>query len=463
MRTLGLRGGALNRPICITGEIVKMLKMGIISHENFKGKILKAVNEVASLDLEFYLRWYVHESQSVELTLELNHQVDVILYGGPVPYYLANKAAAIMVPADFVSHDEVSLMKALFELQKMGVDLERVSIDTIPESTLRNVCEELQLPFERLKIKPLTEPKVSDDYTTFHMELYNNGTTTFALTCRSIVYDHLVSKQIPCYNMIATKTSIINAINQLNAAYERSKYQGSQIAIGLIKVKSPSLVKESIIHSRRYQIEIHQHLLNYAEKLKAGLTELNEGLYLFYTTYGVLKQVTNGFKEVPDLTALKDLNIVLSIGIGTGNTSSIAEEGARKALLKAEKSGDGHAFIILDNQELLGPLGGHTSRIIVRTISTQLQTMAKESGINVPTMAKLFHLFKNERRYHFTAEELSNELGLSQRSARRILTHLHKEGFAEPIGEEISSGQGRPRRIYRINFASLDVTEERID
>lgn len=440
-----------------------MLRMGVIAHQSLRDKMISAMKEVASLELEFFPLWYEHESQYLELTQQLTHQVDVILYGGSVPYYLAKKADCLKIPSDFVSHDEMSLTKAFFDLQKMGVNLEIISIDTISENTLRNVCDELQLPFDQFKLKPLTEEKIGEDYTKFHIDLYKSGQPTFALTSRSVVYEQLVREQIPCYYSIATKTSIINSINQLYATYQRIKYQGSRIAIGLIKVKSPTLARESIFDSRRNQIEIHQHLLNYAEYMKGGLTELKEGLYLFYTTYGALEKATNGFKKIPDLTAFKDLNVAINIGIGTGDTSSIAEEGARKALIKAEKSGDGSVFIILENKELLGPLGNYTSRIIVRTENARLQSAAKDSGISVPAMAKMFHLFKNERRTNFTAEQLSTELGLSQRSARRIMTNLHQKGFAEPIGEEISTSQGRPRRIYQINLASLDVVESQND
>jgi hypothetical protein len=433
------------------------LKLGIVSHENFRTTVLNALKDMTNCELEIYPRWYSHEKESVACTQDLNHLVDIILYSGPVPYYLSKKHAPLVVPADYVSHDEVSLMKAFFELQKQGVDLTALSIDTLPENTLKNVCEEFRLSGERMIIKPLFESNLYDDFTAFHVDNYRSGRTTYALTCRSMVYDRLREIGIPCYLMLGTKTSVFHALERLISTYQRSKYQGSQIAIGLIKIKLPSLDQSPLLHSRRYQIEIHQRLLNFAEQLKAGLTELGEEMYLFYTTYGVLKQVTKDFTVVPPANLPGDME--LNMGIGTGDTTSIAEEGARKALMKAEKKGGDCAFIMMDNREMIGPFGRIAGKYIVRTESPQLLSLAQELGVTPPVLARLLQLVKEEQRTNFTAEELSYEIGLSARSARRILSRLQQKRLAEPIGNETSADRGRPKTIYHIKLATLPLSE----
>jgi hypothetical protein len=319
------------------------------------------------------------------------------------------------------------------------------------------VCEEFRLPYERMPIKPLYESNLYDDFTAFHIDLYHSGRTTFALTCRSMVYDRLREIGIPCYLMLGTKTSVIHALERLISTYQRSKYQGSQIAIGLIKIKLPSFDQGPLLHSRRYQIEIHQHLLNFAEQLKAGLTELGEGTYLFYTTYGVLRQVTKDFTVVPPANLPDDME--LNMGIGTGDTTSIAEEGARKALMKAEKKGGDCAYIMLDNREMIGPFGHIAGKTIVRTESPQLMSLAQELGVTPPVLERLLQLVKEEQRTNFTAEELSYEIGLSPRSARRILSRLQQKQLAEPIGNETSVERGRPKTIYHIKLATLPLPE----
>ena len=435
------------------------LKVGIIANDTIKTKILDALKEADYRDVELYPRWYSHQNESVTLARDLNQKTDVILFSGPVPYFLAKKEGVLTVPADYVSFDDVSLMKGFFELQIMGVDLSTISIDTITDSTIIRVCKELNISYKRMKIKPLTEENVDEDFTQFHAEHFLKGNTTFALTCRTIVYDELTKRDIPCHHLLWTNASIINAFNRLINSYQRSRYRGAQIAIGLIKVKTPAIVQERILHSRRNHIEIQQRLLNCSEQLKAGLTELGEGLYVFYTTYGVLKQVTKSFTEFPDLTELKQFNVSFYIGIGTGDTVSVAEEGARKALMKAEKEGDGHVFIIIDNANLIGPIGQTTGRLIVRTESPKLRMLAKEIGITATSLAKMIQLVREEGRHTFSAEQLAAEIGLSTRSARRIITHLMRRGLAEAIGEEALFAQGRPKRIYRIHLDFINQFE----
>jgi hypothetical protein len=440
-------------------KCIMKLKVGFIMHIEFKEKMMKTIQDPEFKEMDFHPRWYSHEDQSIELTRELSQEIDMILYGGPVPYYLSLNTAPIKVPADFIEHDEVALMRSLFDLQKIGVDITRISVDTLTERTLRDVYDELQMDSSHVVLKPLLEEKIKDDSVTFHIENYRSGNTLFALTGRSLVYEQLLHHQVPCYHMMATNASVRNALNRMVTRYQRKKYQDAQIAIGLLKVKSPDIAQESMLHSRRHQVELHKHLLDYAEKLKAGLMELGEGRFLIYTTYGALKKTTDSFQNISISRLLKDLGVSFSIGIGTGENAEIAEEGARRALIKAEKCGDGYGFIMFENHEMLGPFGHAPTKVIVRSENPHMQALAKELRVTAPILAQLTWLVQEEQKSHFSAEELSTQIGLSPRSARRILHHLLEGGFAEMVGEEMISGLGRPRKIFRIKLGSFPFSD----
>jgi predicted ArsR family transcriptional regulator len=50
-----------------------------------------------------------------------------------------------------------------------------------------------------------------------------------------------------------------------------------------------------------------------------------------------------------------------------------------------------------------------------------------------------------------SAQDLSDALGVGQRSARRILLRLQRHGVIEPSGTGAGPGAGRPRTLYRVH------------
>jgi predicted ArsR family transcriptional regulator len=56
----------------------------------------------------------------------------------------------------------------------------------------------------------------------------------------------------------------------------------------------------------------------------------------------------------------------------------------------------------------------------------------------------------------YTAHELASVLGVTVRSAHRILLQWMDASLVEIVGEEKVSSKGRPRQIYRLSFLTRD-------
>lgn len=331
------------------------IKIGIIGNAEFREKLADALKD-ADPNLEFHVRWYKHQDEARDLALDLERSVDAILFSGPVPYYVAKESTQLSVPVSYVAYDEVSLLKAFFELSNRGIDLSTISVDTIPNATIADVCQEVEIDPGGILSMPLINGRIHDDFESFHIENYRGGRTTYALTCRSIVKDRLEQEGIPCHFMFWTKHTILNALDLLVADYIQSRYRGSQIAVGLLRIKMPEF-DGPIANVRRAGLEVQTYLLECADALGVNLLDIGTGLHLFYTTYGALRKQTQDFTVTPVLSTSPNLKYALHVGIGTGPSASVAEDGARKALHHAERQDAGGIYIVLDGHQVIGPLG----------------------------------------------------------------------------------------------------------
>jgi hypothetical protein len=428
-------------------------RIGVIGNDGFREQLLQALAAADRDQLEFHFRWYRHQDEAVTLTRELQSVADALFFSGAVPYYIAEAAGLIDRPATFVSHDEISLLKGFFELQQAGVDVSAISIDSVPESIIKSVCAELQIPTDGLRWKPLDGSKINEDFVQFHIGNFELGVTRFALTCRSLVYDQLLARGIPCHYMFWTKRTVLDALDRLVNSYLQDRYRGSQIAIGLIRARMLPF-DGTLSHSRRLQLDLQRHLFSYADKLKVGLLELGDGLHLFYTTYGALLGTTASFRHLPELGELSTAGVSANIGIGTGQSAVLAENGARHALAHAERRGPGAAYALLEGRDLVGPIGDDRGARLVRVDDTRLQRLADRIGVATTSLARLVELSEREPLTVVSAEYLAESIGTSPRTARRLLNQLCEHDLARVAGQEMPSGHGRPRRLYRLSLGA---------
>ena len=213
--TLVLRGNGAIRRADMTNEI----RIGIVCNADFRDKLDAALSD-ADPRLQFEVRCYTHQEQASGYAAELEPIVDAILFSGPVPYYISlEKRGPFSVPADFVVYDEVSLLKAFFDLASRDIDLSTISVDTISTATVRDVCGEIGIDPGGIRTMPLVEGGIHDDFAGFHIENYRAGRTTHALTCRSVVKATLDEAGIPCHFMFWTKHTILKALDLLVSRY----------------------------------------------------------------------------------------------------------------------------------------------------------------------------------------------------------------------------------------------------
>jgi predicted ArsR family transcriptional regulator len=90
----------------------------------------------------------------------------------------------------------------------------------------------------------------------------------------------------------------------------------------------------------------------------------------------------------------------------------------------------------------------------LRASDSVCQHFAEKLSLSRTTVNKLFAALDQLKRDTLAADDLAFHLGITTRSARRLLTTLTHQGLADVTGEELLS-KGRPRKLYSIHWQKL--------
>ncbi|MEV0199702.1 hypothetical protein [Nonomuraea sp. NPDC050691] len=368
---------------------------------------------------------YDHESQAPAIVEAHAPAVEGWLFTGIVPYMLSRDADVLTRPAAFVDYSGATLLSALVRLQHEGVDVTRLSIDTLSAADVTTTFAEAGLPSDALRTLPYRPEMTSRSAIAFHRRHSGHP----VITCLSSVHEAL-RDEMHVLRLVPSVHSVRVALRQLLLTAEGQAQEDAQIALGLIEVAN------------------EEGLLREAAALGGTIAAFRGGTHLLVTTRGPLHDATGGFTCLPMLARLAGQNEVVRIGFGLGRSAAEAESLARRALARARRIGEVAAVLSLraDTDIVLesapaAPVAEHNLPVIARRV-----------GLSVSTLEKLLEARAAAGDEPLTTREIADRLAVQQRTARRMLHRLELAGLAERTGNLTSGSSGRPLTLYRLTL-----------
>ena len=429
------------------------IKIGIIGEE----QQIATVQEV----LEEYDEYRVHifldptEANTLQIIAEHQQDVDVWLVFNQINYLRIEKWAQAQKPIYYIPYRGASFYKTLCAAIYQNYKIEELSIDTIPYYDITRGLADMHIDYDVINYLADDNGELSSDsYVDFHRSLFQQGITKAAITRSFYVKTLLIQEGIPAFCILPIRVTIRNILNLILSNFRIKRLQECQIAV---QVFSFSLLNNredfySVDDLYSKEITITQKLISYTKNISGSLKPANEGNFYIFTTRGNLEQLTDGFKSIPDVPALRDVSKNLrACGIGVGNSASEAEYNAVIALKHACGDERGSWYVVLDDKTISGPLGSST-QLDYQYSSAHFDEISKKTSLTQATLSKINHAVKIYGRNELSAQELATTLQILPRSARRILSCLEEHGFAEEIRSEMLETKGRPRKIYKIKL-----------
>lgn len=401
---------------------------------------------------------YETENDTMNIVNKNYDKVDVFLFTGFLPYFIATRQG-LDLPSFFFSIAGSSLYKALFDLKvHRNIDVTKVSVDTLREESVASIYDQLNLNRKGVKVNKIgLENFNGKEYVEFHYDLYKTGQTEVGITAINSVYEQLKKEDIEIYKIIPTPQSMKKTMKLISTFVEGEIARSNQLVIQILRIDEEILDRDfTNMEKREKKLQLYQRLLKYGRKHHASIFINEDNDYVVLMNSGIFKKYTNLYESIPIIGKIEEnLNIKMYMGIGMGLTAMEAEDNAREALKFSQEEEEGNAFIIDQDKKVIGPINFSSNEGLsykMKTDDENIVSIAEKSKLSVTNLYKIKHLIEDLKNDELTSKQIKNGLGVTLRTANRIINKLVDAGIARESGYEDPAGRGRPRRIYKISM-----------
>ncbi|TWD75340.1 hypothetical protein FB561_6778 [Kribbella amoyensis] len=389
------------------------------------------------------------ERQAYDQVQKVAGSVDVILFTGPLQYDLAREAGELTVPSTFVPVSGASLYSSIIRGLMAGtLDPSRVSIDSISAAEVEVAYADIGVSTERVHTLEYRDTGSVDEFVEFHRKLSEEGLTSTALTTVKSVAQRLSEVDVPALRLIPPANTIRIALNTAALLGAGSIRGDSQIVMVVVQVAPSSRPVSSGPQGYRYLeliLGLHQLLLAELGELGVAIAQRDADTFVITATRGSLAQLTDRLQSPRFVDRVRaETGIITDLGVGVGETPRAAEEHAYAALARSRASTDAPAYLVRPDGSataLSGPPDQPASSEPPTSWSKAAETLAR--------IVEVLSLKPGEPVV-VDAEAVADGLGVTPRSARRMLVTLVDAGLAWPMPSVQSSRGGRPRQQFRL-------------
>jgi hypothetical protein len=431
-----------------TGSGTPELTIGVVGPHDLVERVMLMGHGPTPVPNRLVAAAYRDEQEAADKVMRLGTGVDVCLFASPVPYEFARKAGVLTMPATYVPLNGAALQGALLRASlDERYDPARVSIDVLSRSEVEEAYSEINLNTEHVHLRE--EAAGPGTLAAFHERLWRRGATSVALTCVHATAERMEMAGVPTLRIRPTGAAIRSALQTSALLGAHHRLEESQLVVVVVDV--PTLRETPRRVSPRYwreelKLSLHRLLLQESHRMGAAVWPLDDHSYLITATRGSIAIGTDGFRNPPFTERVREeLGLAVEVGIGMGRTAQEAEAHARAALTRSQASQRAQGFALDRDGRALVPAPRTPPRS---------QPPSKPKGLEI--LARLAEkLGDQDQPLIVDAENAGKMLGVTPRTARRLLRTLVEEGLAWPLPPNRTPQPGRPRQLYRLIVEKL--------
>lgn len=430
--------------------------VGVIGPPDLVGRVQDVSHDFDELDVLGVP--YESETEAPDLIKRNESLIQVALFTGPVPYYIARHASK-RIPMMYMSLSGSSLYRVLLEFALKGKDIQRISVDTVGKNAVDALYKGLGLDASCVSTIEYHEPITAEELVQFHLDCRDKGALA-ALTGLRSAHIALLEKGVDSWRVFPDEAAIREGLSRAALEGRALRSRDAELVITLVSVDNlDDIVKArgSEYSVQRLKLDLQRLLLEYAEKAEASLHLVGDDEFMLVSTRRTVETSTSHFTRSALLDMLtKQTPLKVSVGIGLGPTAAVAQTSARIALHYSRQQGGNCAHAVEDSRKVIGPIGtGAPLEYSLRTEDSFLRSIADRTGLSVATVTRLVAFLTARSFEPVTATELAKGLGVTARSGRRLIARLVACDLAESVGEEQPFRRGRPRQTYKLKLRHI--------
>lgn len=292
-----------------------------------------------------------------------------------------------------------------------------------------------------------------------HRRCIEEGSTRFFVTRSAMATQMFQDYGVPYHFLEVTANEVLYKMNLLKKGLElQTMEKGLTALIYFDMGRSQGKAWEE-----GERLQFQQAVYRYSQKTGYNLVlkpvQMN---FEIFTDAQTVQQMTNFFTESPLYDyLLQEIHFRGGMGYGIGISLQQARENAFEAAsLSARRAFEGvFQSYLINNQnniilleDLSSRKGEQKQSAISSDVVGRLATKCRLSSENV---LKIMEFSRNCGLQEITSEMLTSRLGVSLRTANKLLSHLQEGGAAEVVGQKRLGQKGRPVNIYRLKMEEV--------
>ncbi|MGE7768314.1 transcriptional regulator [Peribacillus sp. NPDC096540] len=432
-----------------------MIRIGVLVAYNSLEEI-KPIEQLLKTQCELTFFTYKKLVEIKQIYTETQFLFDGIVMNHLAYLSLEKEVIEFKTPTFSYMPSESDFFKTMFKVSTTYRDLDfsRVCFDYIGYSDLffelEDVFVEGQFPY-------IIEGHISDqmyeELLQKHLELSKAGKIDLSITSFSSILNELTKLGIRAVHLNATLKTILETFEIVIKEIEYRRLTENRIVIGHITSDSFEPSNDGLNDLELNQMLLHTSLLSFSKGNNVPLIiQRNNLSFEIITSYKDLKLLTNQFKSDLVLEYLKEqLQFNINIGWGIGKTLYEARKKAQNANNNADTDSY-QSIIITEDDQIIEPLEGRSLLKYSNSVSPELHELSERLDISSLQLQKILSVISNTNSNELSSEDISFHLGITIRSANRMLNKLEDKGVASAIYKKQEKLRGRPKKIYKINF-----------
>lgn len=421
--------------------------IGVIGPEDSLKNIMQIEHELDSdIKLKYYPAFTVRDT--LQVLDECQSNSDGVLFTGRAVYDIAVSKGNTYKPHNYIVHDTSSVYFTLLKNYQNKPIPKRVSSDARDVYVAQDMLSLIGI--EEYYVLKYKSHYTEDIYINFHLKNWNAGIIDVIFTSFSPVYEYFSKKNIPVCRLFTTFSAMRSAVVHLSMQIKNYHESNAKIAVQIIRLRNEKTSEILYFDESSTMLKLQHAFLNWVSLVNGIMIPNGNELMIFSNKGSILDtEAKNHLFEI-----LSSTDISVFSGIGIGATPIDAEYKARKALTHSNSQKHNTCFILHDDGVIEGPLlHENYLKYSLHNIDEKIKKITEETGINISHIKKLQSIMTIHDINIFTSKDLAEYMGISERSASRILKQLLQTKKAEVVNKEtLSSGGGRPRNMIKINF-----------
>ena len=439
-------------------------RIGFIVSSPFASYLESLRSELASFCEVLYLVAEDNEKAS-SLYVQNLKRVDCFICSGQLLYYAVKTRVPRLEKPIYILDDQRADIKAVFLqllIENRGFDFSRVYVDFACEQNdwlgIKDWLPRDQWPlFARIDVTEITRfdevEEICRAIGRRHYELRQAGLIDLSLTRVGLLAQAFERDGVPYRYVYPSRDYIVNFFLQIINAHDSAKAEGASLGTIVVIVERAAIA------------QVEESLAAYFRRRSCDFTlQKEDDRIVVLTRERDLEDLTDGFSscDLKDrLEASSGSRVAVGLGVGS-NFFQARIHAMRAAELSRARSGT--VVFVSETGEFVGPLGAEAtaarpssalSSALSSEPSRELQAWSRRLHVDHLSLQRIVAYVRVSGSSRVRADELAEQLGITLRSASRLLRKIEANGGATCYLENLRGGRGRPRKYYDLDLGAM--------